>query len=142
AEYFGGGHGTAIAARCDRFEVELAVREQKPGVVFGDGSPRIHHGRIETSYFQRPRLDVTGTLRIGEETIRDFVGEGVQDRQWLRGTVPNLKWIWPHLRLPDGRELTGYVIRDSSGGRFIDADTGDELGRGGWIIECDATVRP
>lgn len=133
--------GTVIAADCERFSLELQVHARKPGVVFGAGSPRIRHGRIETSYFQRPRLDLTGTIRIGDDTIREFTGQGVQDRQWLQVTSPNLKWMWPHLRLPGDRELTGYVIRDSSPGRHADADAGDELGRGGWLIEPDGTVR-
>lgn len=130
-----------IHARTPDFDVDLRVHPTKPPVVFGDGSPRIVHGSIVTSYVQKPRLSITGTLRIDDEVIEDFTGDGVHDHQWLAVTAPNLKWLWPHLRLPDGRELTGYVIRDSSPGRFADADTGRILGRGGWLIERDATVR-
>lgn len=133
---------TAIRVRTESIDVDLVLVPRKPGVVFGDGSPALRHGKIETNYFQRPRLDVTGTIRLGDETIEQLAGDGVQDRQWLRVRVPHLKWMWPHIRLPDDRELTGYVIRDSISGRHADADDGDELGRGGWLIERDGTVRP
>jgi hypothetical protein len=130
----------AIHARTERLSLDLRARPIKPAVVFGDGSPTIRHGKITTSYVQRPRLDVTGEVHLGRERIA-FAGDGVHDHQWLRVAVPNLKWIWPHLRLPDGRELTGYVIRDSTGSRHADADDGTELGRGAWVIERDSTVR-
>jgi hypothetical protein len=138
----GADGSTSIVARTERFELQLHARSCKSGVVFGDNrTPSIRHGRIATSYFQRPRLDVIGSLRIEGESIADFAGDGVHDHQWLRATTPNLKWIWPHLRLPDGRELTGYVIRDSSGGRSAAANEGRELGRAGWLIERDSTLR-
>lgn len=116
-----------------RFSLELRVRPVKPAVVFGDGTPELRHGTIVTSYVQRPRLAVTGTITLDGERCAKLAGEGVHDHQWLRVTAPNLKWIWPHLRLADGRELTGYVIRDH---------TERELGRNGWIIERDGRVRP
>lgn len=130
----------AIRVRTEQLSLDLRARPVKPAVVFGDGSPVIRHGAITTSYVQRPRLDVTGELQLGAERIA-FAGDGVHDHQWLRASVPNLKWIWPHLRLPDGRELTGYVIRDSTGSRHADADLGAELGRGAWVIERDGSVR-
>lgn len=134
------GDEAHIRARGDRFTLDVRTRAMKPAVVFGNGSPALEHGRITTSYVQRPRLEVTGEVTLGGEQIA-LAGQGVHDHQWLRVRVPNLKWIWPHLRLPDGRELTGYVIRDSSSGARADADEGQELGRGGWVIERDGTVR-
>ncbi|MFN0250024.1 MAG: lipocalin-like domain-containing protein [Kofleriaceae bacterium] len=136
-------HGGHVVLRADtpQFTLDLHVTATKPPVGFGpDGSPEIHHGRIATSYIQRPRLCVTGTVELDGMTAI-VAGEGVHDHQWLRVTQPNLKWIWPHLRLPDGRELTGYVIRDSLAGRAADADNGCELGRGGWIVDRNGTVR-
>lgn len=134
ASFTGGGVGVdTIAIDSPRFSLDLRVRAVKPPVVFGDGTPELRHGRIVTSYVQRPRLAVTGTITLDGERCAKLAGEGVHDHQWLRVTAPNLKWIWPHLRLPDGRELTGYVIRDSS--------TDRELGRGGWIVEKAGRVR-
>ncbi len=122
-----------IEARHARFELDLQVRPRKDPVVFGDGSPRLRHGRVETCYVQRPRLDVTGKLCLDGETIEELVGDGAQDRQWLTIAAPNLAWIWPHLRLDDGSELHGYVIRDSVGG--------EEIGRGGWLVDRAGVVR-
>ncbi len=127
------GETTRIVATHDRFALELDARACKPAVVFGDGSPRLRHGRVETCYVQRPRLDVRGTIRIDGETVEDFVGDGAQDRQWLAITAPNLAWIWPHLRLDDGTELHGYVLRDSADRR--------EIVRAGWLVDHGGAVR-
>ena len=133
------GEGT-LRVTSPRFSLELRVRADKPAVVFGDGTPELRHSRIVTSYVQRPRLAITGVITLDGERCTKLAGEGVHDHQWLRVTAPNLKWIWPHLRLADGRELTGYVIRES-GTRTADAGSGRELGRGGWIVERDGRVR-
>ena len=130
-----------IDVRDERFALRARLTERKPPIVFGDGSPQLRHGKIVTSYVQRPRLAVEADVAIGGEHLAGLSGEGVHDHQWLRVSRPNLKWIWPHLRLPDGRELTGYVIRDSTPGRDADADRGGELGRNGWIVERDGRVR-
>jgi hypothetical protein len=136
------GGGATIDVRTREATLALRITPRKPPVGFGDGSsPTLRHGRIATSYVQRPRLAVTGSVSVGSEQLADFTGDGVHDHQWLTVTTPNLKWMWPHLRLPDGRELTGYVIRDSTAGRSADADDGEELARAGWIIEEDGTVR-
>lgn len=143
AAFFGdAGHVASICARDARFELELHVRPRKPLVTFGARSPELRHGRISTRYAQRPRVDVAGSVRLGDAAAEPVVGDGVQDRQWLEVTRPNLKWMWPHLRLADGRELTGYVIRDSMPGRHADADDGDELGRAGWVIDAAGAVTP
>ncbi|MEO8551267.1 MAG: lipocalin family protein, partial [Kofleriaceae bacterium] len=128
----------ALRVRSPRFSLDLKIRAIKPAVVFGDGTPELRHGRIVTSYVQRPRLALTGEITLDGERCTKLSGEGVHDHQWLRVGEPNLKWIWPHLRLADGRELTGYVIRESGD---ADADEGRELGRGGWIVETDGRVR-
>jgi hypothetical protein len=136
-------HGTpdaaAIHVEGKQFAFDLRVRAIKPSVVFGDGTPMLHHGRIATSYVQRPRLEVRGDVSLGGTRERAVEGEGVHDHQWLRVTVPNLKWVWPHLRLTDGRELTGYVVRDC-GASEADTDVGRERGRGGWSVDRDGTV--
>ncbi len=134
------GGAATIDVRTRELSLSLSLSPRKPPVVFGDGSPALRHGKIMTSYVQRPRLSVTGSVSLGTERLDDFTGEGVHDHQWLTVTAPNLKWMWPHLRLPDGRELTGYVIRDSARGRSADADDGDELARSGWLVDEDGTV--
>jgi hypothetical protein len=143
AAFCAGAPAASLIARAPALELDLCARARKPRVAFGPGgSPALAHGRITTSYVQQPRLDVVGSLRLRGEPITHFVGEGVHDHQWLRVRSPSLKWIWPHLRLPDGSEVTGYVIRDSLAGRHADADDGAELGRGGWRIAPDGAVQP
>lgn len=124
---------SAIRASGERFELDLVLEPTKPAVVFGDGSPRLVHGKVETCYVQRPRLAVRGSLRLGDETIVGLAGDAAHDHQWMTIGAPNLAWIWPHLRLADGRELHGYVLRDSVDRR--------ELGRAGWVVERDGRVR-
>lgn len=140
-----GGDAFAIAlrARAEGFDVELHLRPLKRMVTFGRaGSPRLRQGPIETSYAQRPRLAVAGRVGLDGETIADFRGEACQDRQWLTVTPAQVKWIWVQLRLDDGRELMGYVMRDGSGGRWRSANEGRCLAREGWLIEADGSVQP
>ncbi len=143
--FAGGGFGAALRLKLDDIDIELFLRPAKPHVTYGPGgSPEIRHRDVVTSYVQRTRLDVVGQLRLSQggrpETIESFVGQATQDHQWFKVTNPLLKWIWPHLRLDDGRELMGYVLRDSSAGRWASADDGREIGRGGWLVEHDGRV--
>lgn len=137
----------AIKARSEQFDVELYLRPQKGVFTFGpDGSPRIRQGPIETAYVQRPRLAATGQIVILDEdgrpeTVERFTGDACQDRQWLTVTATQLKWIWVQLRLADGRELMGYVMRDSSPGRWASANAGRRLDGDGWLIDGDGKLR-
>lgn len=145
AFYGTSGVAAAIKARCEDFDVELYLKPVKAPVAYGRrGAPRLRHGPVETHYVQRPRLEVVGHFELGRsskrETITGFVGDASQDRQWMTVTTPRLKWMWPHLRLSDGRELSGYVLRDSSLGRWARPDEGREIGRNGWLVERDGTL--
>jgi hypothetical protein len=137
----------AIKARSRHFDIELYLRPLKDVLTFGaKGAPQLRQGPMVTSYVQRPRLAMTGRIELSDEdgaheTITDFEGDACQDRQWLTVTATQLKWIWLQLRLADGREIMGYVMRDSSAGRWASANTGRRLAREGWLIERDGRQR-
>lgn len=137
----------AIKARSADFDVELYLAADKGVLAFGNrGAPRLRQGPIETAYVQRPRLAVRGRIALtaGErrETIARFTGDACQDRQWLTVTATQVKWIWAQLRLDDGREILGYVMRDSGSGRWASPNDGRLLGSGGWLVERDGGLRP
>ena len=131
-----------VRARTGMFDLELFLHETRTQVTFGDaGSPWLRHGEIEVGYAQR-RIAVTGSVAFAGERIDHFRGVGAHDRHWRHRTPTGLRWLWIHLRLPGERELVAYVIRDSRGGAFADADDGDELGRNTWLIDASTRVTP
>jgi len=137
----------AIKARSADFDIELYLRPEKDVLTFGvDGSPRLRQGPIETAYAQRSRLTMTGRIELLDadgrrETITRLEGDACQDRQWLTVSATQVKWIWLQLRLADGREIMGYVMRDSAAGRWASANDGRRLDGDGWLIEKDGHVR-
>jgi hypothetical protein len=119
-----------IDAETRHFAARLQLKPLKPMVVFGetphgDPAPGVKQGPLALSYAQRPRLAVVGEVLLGGyERIKDFAGEAVQDRQWLTVTATGMKWIWIQLRLPDGSEIVGHAMRDSSAGKNASANEG------------------
>jgi predicted secreted hydrolase len=67
-------------------------------------------------YYSFTRLQTTGTLTIGSETIR-VVGESWMDKEFGSNQLADdqVGWDWFSLRLDDGRELMLYVLRSSAG---------------------------
>lgn len=131
-----------LRAELPELGFDLALTPMKAPVGFGPGgSPRIVQGPITTSWVQRPRIEFTGSVRIGSELIRDVRGEGCEDRQWLRVPPAQVKWTWIQVRFPDDRELVGYAMRESNG-RFGRVDEGTLVGTAGWFTERDGSVAP
>lgn len=141
----------AIKVRSDDFDVELYLVPEKDVLAFGErGAPRLRQGPVETAYVQRPRLAARGRIELAmgdrrsgrRERVERFTGDACQDRQWLTVTATQLKWIWVQLRLDDGREIMGYVMRDSGAGRWASPNDGRLFGSGGWLVEQDGSLRP
>lgn len=136
----------AVSAKTEDFEIDLELRAEKAPVGFGPGGAfTLRQGPLSIAYAQRTRLSVSGTVCLRHESdwerVTELRGDACQDRQWLEVTATRLKWIWIHVRLDDGRELTGFVMRDSGAGRWASANDGRLLDRRAWLVERDGTVR-
>jgi predicted secreted hydrolase len=68
-------------------------------------------------YYSIPRLDVAGTLRVGDGEPLPVQGSAWMDREWSSsGLDPDIAgWDWFGLQLTDGRDLMFYRLRDGAG---------------------------
>lgn len=97
---------------------ELRLLPHKRHVIFGeDGiSRKGPEGTAASYYITFPRLDVTGSLQLGEETL-EVAGEAWMDHEISSSQLDRnqVGWDWASLQLYDGREIMGYVLREEDG---------------------------
>lgn len=97
---------------------ELRLLPHKRHVVFGeDGiSRKGPEGTAASYYITFPRIDVEGTLTLGEETL-EVSGEAWMDHEISSSQLDRnqVGWDWAALQFFDGREIMGYVLREKGG---------------------------
>ncbi|MBN1945141.1 MAG: hypothetical protein JW797_05660 [Bradymonadales bacterium] len=115
-----------ISADLDGYAIDLQLEAVKPAVMqYGDGVMQI--GSQEPFYYYSyTRMEVTGTLTLGEEPV-EVTGEAWMDHQWGDMGQDYEGWDWYSLRLDDQTEVMVFVVRgnlgqDFVGGTFIRAD--------------------
>jgi predicted secreted hydrolase len=97
------------------YGLSLALRDRRGAVLHG-GDGYVPHGSSGRSfYYSRPRMDATGTLRVGGATL-DVSGQLWFDRQWGRDlNDPHLAWNWFSIRLYDGTDIMLYQFPGADG---------------------------
>jgi predicted secreted hydrolase len=128
------GSGFDFAMRDDAQGVAftLSAEPVKPMVFQGpNGYSRKGKGPTAASlYYSFTRLQTTGTLTIGGDTI-PVAGESWMDKEFGSNQLAEhqVGWDWFSLRLDDGRELMLYVLRSEAGADYargtIISATGD-----------------
>ena len=105
----------ALAAEMPGYGVSLDVAATRPPVLH-DGDGYIDYGNGTASwYYSWTRMDVSGTLRLGEDQ-RYVTGEAWMDHQWGDfETYLSGGWDWFSIQLRDGTDLMLYLIRDPAG---------------------------
>ncbi len=97
---------------------DLRLLPHKRHVIFGkDGISR--KGPVGTAasyYITFPRLEVSGSLRLGDETL-EVAGEAWMDHEISSSQLDRnqVGWDWAALQFFDGREIMGYVLREEDG---------------------------
>ena len=103
--------------------IELDVASLKPVILNGDGglSRKSATPGNASYYYSIPRLQSSGTIRIGGERFR-VTGLSWLDREWSTSALERDQqgWDWFALQLDDGRDLMFYQLRrgDGSGDPF------------------------
>ena len=121
-----------LAARDNETAVDLQVRSIGPVVLNGEGGLSRKGSRPGSAsyYYSLPRMETSGTIRIGKETFA-VAGLSWLDREWSTSALERDQagWDWFALQLADGRELMFYRLRRSdetddpfSSGTFVAAD--------------------
>lgn len=124
-----GSHRLRAAER-DEHAVDLTLVPTKPPALHGTaGYSRKGEAPGQASYYYSlPRLSATGSVRIGERTVR-VRGEAWMDHEFTTGGLAAdlVGWDWFGLQLDDGTELMLYLLRRADGtpalassGSFID----------------------
>ncbi|MEM9281245.1 MAG: carotenoid 1,2-hydratase [Verrucomicrobiota bacterium] len=98
---------------------ELTMSPEKGPVIFGeDGiSRKGPEGTAASYYITFPRIEVSGTLRLGDQTL-EVSGEAWMDHEISSSQLDRnqVGWDWACLQFFDGREIMGYVLRTDDGG--------------------------
>ncbi len=105
----------ALAASMPGYAIDLDVVTTKPAALH-DGDGYIDYGNGTASYYYSwTRLDVSGTLDLGAESV-PVTGEAWMDHQWGDfATFEDGGWDWFALQLEDGTDVMLYLIRDARG---------------------------
>jgi predicted secreted hydrolase len=111
----GAGGEDRLVASMDGYAISLKATSPKPASLH-DGDGYIDYGSGEASYYySRTRLEVTGSLRVGEAAMK-VTGLAWMDHQWGDfGTYEEGGWDWFAVQLDDGWDLMLYVIRAPDG---------------------------
>ena len=115
----GNGEEYALAFDVGEYALELQAASRKPPVLHQD-TGLVDLGRAgETYYYSRTRLDVSGSLTIGDPSTgsgqaRTVSGIAWMDHQWGEFSTAPLGWDWLSLQFDDDSELTVSLAWDSS----------------------------
>jgi len=152
AELAADGSHRLRAAEGDEHAVDLTLVPTKPPALHGTaGYSRKGEAPGQASYYYSlPRLSATGSVRVGERTVR-VRGEAWMDHEFTTGELAAdlVGWDWFGLQLDDGTELMLYLLRRADGtpapassGSLIDRDGRvTPLARDAFSVVADATWR-
>ena len=126
----------SAVAREEGIGVDLELRPKGPPILHGDAgySRKGADPGNASAYVSWPRLEVGGTLRLGDRVV-DVTGGAWFDHEWGTSQLGEgvAGWDWFSLRLDDGRSLMVYRLRreDGSPSRFSS----------GTLVEAEGAVR-
>jgi predicted secreted hydrolase len=107
-----------LRAAASDVSLDLALQRGKPPVLNGDRglSAKGPERGNASYYYSLTRMPTTGTIRIGQRTLR-VTGDSWMDREWsTSGLGADLAgWDWFALQLSDRSELMLYILRRTDG---------------------------
>ncbi len=96
------------------FAIDLKLNDVKGIALHGGG--QFSYGPGGSSYYySRPRMSVSGTLKVGNEVKQVTGGQAWFDKQWGNFLPLAGGWDWFSTQLEDTSELMFYQLRDSTG---------------------------
>lgn len=107
-----------LAARDGDVAIDLKVRSITPVVLNGERGLSRKGGEPGNAsyYYSIPRMDTSGTIRIGKESFA-VSGFSWLDREWSTSALEQgqVGWDWFALHLDDRRDIMFYRMRRSDG---------------------------
>jgi predicted secreted hydrolase len=130
------GSAVHLVAQQGDLALDLNLRAAKPIVAHGNAglSPKSGTPGNASYYLSYTRLDTTGEVRLGGETLA-VTGQSWFDHEWSTSALGEgaVGWDWFSLQLDDGRELMYFQIRQEDGSI--------EPVSGGTLIAADGSTR-
>ncbi len=126
-----------LAAKSERFSLDLSLTPQKPPVLHGNGgySRKGSSPERASCYYSLSRLAAGGKIRV-DDRIWNVAGTAWMDHEFSTAPLePGLAgWDWFSLQLSDRTELMVFFLRKADGeihaasaGTFVDSD-GETVG--------------
>ncbi len=110
----GGGGEDRLRVLAKDFSFSLELTEGVPPVMQG-GTGLLDFGLAgESYYYTRPRMPITGTLKVGD-LVERVSGVAWFDHQWGDFEILGLGWSWFALQLDDGTDVMLYELFDKGG---------------------------
>ncbi|HUP09130.1 MAG TPA: carotenoid 1,2-hydratase, partial [Caldimonas sp.] len=110
---------TDVRSAADGFALALDMQAHAPPLLQGERglSRKGPGGRAFSRYYSEPQLEVSGTLRLGEQAFA-VRGRAWLDHEWSDAYLdPDaVGWDWIGMNLDDGSALMAFRIRRRDGG--------------------------
>lgn len=108
--------------------VDLVLDAQGPLVLQGEAGLSRKSAELGNAsyYYSMPRMQTTGTLRLGAQRIA-VTGTSWMDREWSTSALgaDQVGWDWFALHLDDGSDIMLYQLRNRNGS--VDAFSGGSV---------------
>ena len=133
-----------VVAETPGVAIDLRLTSTKPPALHTADGLLEFPGSGWTYYYTRTRLEVEGTLRVGEVSLA-VTGAAWFDHQWgdFDPTYGKGGWDWLSVQLDDDAELMVVVLKDQAGSRIGAFGTYvDEHGRAADLDASSLTVEP
>ena len=111
-----------LKAGSDQFAFDLKLASSRAPVLQGKGGIITMENAGDSYYYSRPRLDVSGTLKIHGNT-EAVTGTAWFDHQWGELRTTAITWTWLGLMLDDGSDLMIYQFYDNTGKHLMNTGT-------------------
>lgn len=102
-----------LAVATPQFSFNLKLVSTLPPVYHGTEGIIILEQAGSSYYYSRTRMDISGTIKIGN-TTETVKGLAWFDHQWGDFTTNLLSWDWFSLQLENGIDLMIYQLRDKT----------------------------
>jgi predicted secreted hydrolase len=124
----GNGNVDRLRASMDGFAIDLSCHPLKPPAIHNQRGVIAMGGGMESYYYSKTRMDVTGTLTVGE-TEEAVTGMAWTDHQWGDFDIfASDGWDWFSIQLNDMTEIMIFLLHfkegdtELTGGTFMDQD--------------------
>ena len=137
-----GANGTdQLKVGSDQFDFDLKLTSSRAPVFQGKGGIITMEHAGDSYYYSRPRLTISGTLKIHGNT-ETVTGTAWFDHQWGELRTTAITWTWLGLMLDDGSDIMIYQFYDNTGKQLMNTGTLSKDGMSELLSDTDIHLTP